>query len=761
MSDSVEVAIQRAAAGATATGPATPIVIKEDRSIVVPTAMQQIAVQCDNEANVLHFVCPRNWADIDLAAAVLYINVVKPDKSIVAFTCTNVVSSEDTVTFDWVVTEPVTDVVGKLSFLVCARDPSDPGDGYRWHSNLCDSLFIAPGIVCTVPSDTPDPPHIPLYGTDTTLTEPGVPADAAAVGKALSSLDGVGIGITGATVGQIAKITSVDDTGKPTAWQAVDMPISFKPVGKSYLTFSSSSSFTLAVNDSTKHWNGTLEYFAADKTWTTWTTWDGTTTLSSVDNDGEHVLYLRGTGNTKIGYYDYVDTEDYIPWVINGTDVRCSGNIETLLDYAMVEAGQHPTMATECFIGLFKDCIALSQAPDLPATTLADNCYDSMFRDCTSLAQAPSLPATTLADNCYVSMFQGCTALTQAPALPAATLSYACYQYMFYGCASITQAPALPAIALANNCYSSMFQGCTALTHVPALPATTLKNWCYQRMFQGCISLKLSSTQTVEYTQEYRIPSSGKGVTATDALADMFTSTGGTFTGTPTINTTYYLSSDNMIVRETEIDTLNEYVGSMIDVAIAEQTSNPLNIIGATVGQIAKITAVDGTGKPTKWEAADMPSGGGGASYRSWSKVWTLAVAEDIAGFEASNIDLDGKSEIMIVFISDSTASRTMVNGRLIINGVDAGKVLFNSLPLRKDSHSFVIIGRADDGIEYTTMAAKAEYQTYPWQGDVNVVPRLVSGTNTVISWIAGSTIEITQASATLGQGITIEIYVR
>ena len=188
MSDSVEAAIQRAAAGAAATGPATPIVIKEDRSIVVPTAMQQIAVQCDNEVNVLHFVCPRNWADIDLAAATLYINVVKPDKSTVAFTCTNVASSEDTVTFDWVVTAPVTDVVGKLSFLVCARDPSDPGNGYRWHSNLCDSLFVAPGIACVVPGDTPDPPHIPLYGTDTTLTEPGVPADAAAVGVQLSSL---------------------------------------------------------------------------------------------------------------------------------------------------------------------------------------------------------------------------------------------------------------------------------------------------------------------------------------------------------------------------------------------------------------------------------------------------------------------------------------------------------------------------------------------------------------------------------------------
>ena len=190
-------------------------------------------------------------------------------------------------------------------------------------------------------------------------------------------------------------------------------------------------------------------------------------------------------------------------------------------------------------------------------------------------------------------------------------------------------------------------------------------------------------------------------------------------------------------------------------------TDISLGLTSATVGQTIKVKAIDESGKPTAWEAANMPAGGGGAYYRSWSKVWTLVVAEDIAGFEASNINLDGKSEIMIVFISDSTASRTMTNGRIYINGVDAGKMLFNTLPLRKDSHSFVIIGRADEGIEYTTMQATAEYQTYPWQGEVKVVHRMVSGVNKDIQWIAGSTIKITQGSATLGKGVTIEIYVR
>ena len=94
-----------------------------------------------------------------------------------------------------------------------------------------------------------------------------------------------------------------------------------------------------------------------------------------------------------------------------------------------------------------------------------------------------------------------------------------------------------------------MFQGCTSLTQVPELPATTLAQGCYRSMFQRCTAIKLSSTQTGEYTQEYRIPSSGTGTVGTDSLENMFAYTGGTFKGTPEINTTYYLSNTNEVIR--------------------------------------------------------------------------------------------------------------------------------------------------------------------------------------------------------------------
>ena len=338
---------------------------------------------------------------------------------------------------------------------------------------------------------------------------------------------------------------------------------------KPYLTFRSPSSFTLQVDDATKHWDGTLEY-STDTT--TWSTWDGTTTLSSATTGSKNALYLRGTGNTVITGNNQGST---YRWVLTGTDISCIGNIENLLDYGTVETGAHPTMAdycyqymfygctalthapslpattltTNCYYSMFSRCISLTQAPALSATTMAKNCYRFMFNRCTSLTQAPALPATMLAEQCYQSMFQGCTALTHAPSLPATTLTTNCYYSMFSRCISLTQAPALPATTLAPYCYVDMFEGCTSLTQIPALPATTLADHCYSGMFYGCTKIKLSSTQTGEYTIAYRIPITGTGTTASSLdLNAMFPGTGGTFTGTPEINTTYYLSNTNEIV---------------------------------------------------------------------------------------------------------------------------------------------------------------------------------------------------------------------
>ena len=328
-----------------------------------------------------------------------------------------------------------------------------------------------------------------------------------------------------------------------------------------YLTFSSEGGeFALGTADSAKHWDGTLEYSTDAETWTVW---DGTGPLSSSGG----LLYLRGSGNTKITGNNPSTNHRWtiVPDAQNAVSV--TGNIECLLDWETVEAGQHPTMAAGCFGQMFCGCAWLVSAPKLPARTLADACYANMFYDCTRLASAPRrLPATTLADFCYDHMFYNCRSLTAAPELPATTLAEYCYGDMFYGCRSLTaapelpattlakdcyggmfglctslvSAPALPAATLTSGCYTSMFQYCTSLVSLPVLPAVTLPDYCYYHMFNLCSSLKLSRTPDTVYAYRYRIPAVGSGSVGDDSLTDMFSGTGGTFTGTPAINIPYY-----------------------------------------------------------------------------------------------------------------------------------------------------------------------------------------------------------------------------
>lgn len=250
------------------------------------------------------------------------------------------------------------------------------------------------------------------------------------------------------------------------------------------LEFSSANPFSISAP---KNWDGKIEYTNGNG----WKAWDGSF-IDSGEIESHHYIYLRGIGNSKITGASTNSGR----WRLGWENIACNGDIDLLLDYATVKSGKRPAMAHFC--------------------------YSYMFYNCWNLITAPALPATTLVFGCYYSMFQGCTGLTTAPALPATTLAHSCYSYMFYNCGNLTTAPALPATTLADDCYNGMFQDCT--------------------------KIKLSTTASGTYTKAYRIPKSGTGTTASGALDNMFANTGGTFKGTPEINTTYYLDESNTIV---------------------------------------------------------------------------------------------------------------------------------------------------------------------------------------------------------------------
>lgn len=426
-------------------------------------------------------------------------------------------------------------------------------------------------------------------------------------------------------------------------WRIVSSSVDDLSDDDPYITFTADGTVYLSTYHNAKTWDGTVQY-STDRV--NWTTWGGT---SQIDSGNSNRLYLRGIGNTRFATGESSVSQTQFVLANSGvTGVYCFGNIDALLDYETVAAGNTPsradytfkqlfynagtlcrapalpsmtvkshgydmmfcgcaslttapslpatTLDTHCYQDMFNGCTSLAAAPELPATTLASycyrgmfngckmltiapvlpatilstycyelmfnkcmsltaapslpatvlkqSCYSGMFYGCTSLTAAPSLTATELASSCYASMFRECTSLTAAPALPATTLKQSCYSYMFTDCTSLVSPPVLPATTLDTNCYMCMFEGCTALNALPALPATSMLNSCYFGMFRNCTKIKLSETQTGDYQTEYRIPTSLTGTTtASSALTGMFTGTGGSFAGTPSINTTYYTSN--------------------------------------------------------------------------------------------------------------------------------------------------------------------------------------------------------------------------
>ena len=264
-------------------------------------------------------------------------------------------------------------------------------------------------------------------------------------------------------------------------------------------TITSTGSTKVAIKQKKSPGSILLEYKKGSSDWADYTI-DSEIELA----DGESLQFRAGEGGNATFSKD--DRNYYYVSVSGEGTVSASGNIMSLLDSRFERTGLEdymfnsffikcdkltdasslalpaPTLADNCYYGMFGECTELTTAPELPATKLAEMCYSMMFYECTSLTLAPTLPAPTLADNCYNGMFAMCTELTTAPELPATTLADYCYNNMFLG-SGLTSAPTLPATELAESCYQEMFEGCSNLTAAPELPANSLDIMCYAGMF--------------------------------------------------------------------------------------------------------------------------------------------------------------------------------------------------------------------------------------------------------------------------------------
>lgn len=97
-----------------------------------------------------------------------------------------------------------------------------------------------------------------------------------------------------------------------------------------------------------------------------------------------------------------------------------------------------------------------------------------------------------------------------------------------------------------------------------------------------------------------------------------------------------------------------------------------ISVSGATVGQTVKIAAVDENGKPTAWEAVDLPSGGGKETWELISEgtiteeVTNVYITEDINGepFELSKLYAYFKIEPCATVATNAKYATVKLNGK-------------------------------------------------------------------------------------------------
>lgn len=91
-----------------------------------------------------------------------------------------------------------------------------------------------------------------------------------------------------------------------------------------------------------------------------------------------------------------------------------------------------------------------------------------------------------------------------------------------------------------------------------------------------------------------------------------------------------------------------------------------LGLTGATVGQIAKIAAVDASGVPTAWSPVDMPSGGGNSN--NFEKVVEMTTLEDAAVISISTDKNGNPLSMSELYVAITTARNNAATANKYFN---------------------------------------------------------------------------------------------
>lgn len=199
-------------------------VVDSDSRFVINSTTREISttsdklelIQGDHQSERITFEIPKIVEGHDMSLSdrieVHYINIDRRTKATSkdVYIIDDAAVDGDKLTFSWLVSGNATKYYGRLNFIILFEclDP-DGNYTYKWNTEICKLLTIGEGISNTSAVIEDHSDILEKFKKE--------------ILEYVDSKQDMLIQ-SGASVGQIAKITAVDSGGKPTAWEAVDMP---------------------------------------------------------------------------------------------------------------------------------------------------------------------------------------------------------------------------------------------------------------------------------------------------------------------------------------------------------------------------------------------------------------------------------------------------------------------------------------------------------------------------------------------------------
>lgn len=243
---------------------ATCTINPDTREIIVPEKYKFLGVFSDEKVTRIPFTCPKVVGNnVDLTEYKLYINYQNASGRHNAYLIDDIAVSGDNITFSWLLSRDVTLSSGVVKYSLCAKKLNGDSISNEWNTTIANGIVIQ-GLEATqaiIAENSDIIEAVPLKA-HTHANKPVLDKFAETDGKPTydgKALGGQSLGLKSASVGQIAKISSVDESGVPTAWEPVNIPVvptALKnpnaltiKIGSTTVTYDGSTAQTVTIAD--------------------------------------------------------------------------------------------------------------------------------------------------------------------------------------------------------------------------------------------------------------------------------------------------------------------------------------------------------------------------------------------------------------------------------------------------------------------------------------------------------------------------------